>query len=870
MKFRFWITCFLWLLVLSSLRADPIKKALKSYYKQKYETTEKLLIKSLAKDSLNPGAKYTYSLLYSDQRFSRYHIDSAHYFILAAVADYGRLDEKRLAKATKLSLGFSTLQDQNSYVDSLAFDRASSQDSLASYAFFIEQYPIAKQIPAAIIRRDELAYQKAEEVNTYQSYLDFIQRYPEAVQVPEAQKLYDRLLFQDQVGGGRLVDYLNFITKYPLSPYRQEAERHVFEISTSDGLPTSFIKHMEDHPSSSANPLARDMLFHLVKNDPSSQEWDQPNWMSDSLYTVMGLDSLRLFPIYENSKYGFVQSNGDLVLPLSYDSISQKYLCGNIADDLLQVYRDREMLWVTRTGVTWISGDYKEIEDISHGFLKIEKDLKYGLWHKSGTRVLDTLYQDITLLKGRFIAFKQEGMWGLASLTGRVILDPIYNSIKFEGPVVTLQKEDLYAVVYPNKLAASANQEALSLDFTFEELEWIDKHHLRGYYRDQEALISDKFSIPLGSQRIYDSYQGWYVQSGEGIRFFNSNLSIDSLYEDIVSSACWLGLKKDRRWQVYDSSLVQLAEHYYDSVALLGNQMLYLTNGDSSFVQFKNGQLKLLKSTDKITLWPGQSAGAQGTIDDLLLISSERNWQRVYNNLGRMIYRTQYYNLRPLSAEYFEIERNGRKGLVNLKGKMVLEARYSGQSAEKGTGVSLLHRGRFGLFTINGTLIKPQFETKLQPIGLDLFLASRKGKKGLINSRNKTLLPFEYDHIEQWNDSIFLVRQNKYYQLYDLLRKEVVDRDIQLFDLIKNTDQEKVIIFKKDTGYGVRSSVRGQIIAPEYDDIINLGSAEDPVYFTEKRISEANYYVILYYNQSGEIIRKQVFEEKDYDKILCY
>ncbi|MGI9545569.1 MAG: tetratricopeptide repeat protein [Cyclobacteriaceae bacterium] len=870
MKFKFWITCILWLFMLTQLRADPIKKALKSYYKQKYETVEKLLVKSLSKDSLNPGAKYTYSLLYSNQSFSRFHIDSAHYYILSAIRDYGRLDEKRLAKAAKIPLEYSTLQTQGNYVDSLAFDRAKFKDSLAAYIYFIEQYPEAIQLPEAIIRRDELAYQKAEEINTYQSFLNFIQQYPEALQVPEAQTQYDRLLFQDQVGGGRLDDYVNFITKYPLSPYRQEAETQIFEISISDGLPMSFLKHIQDRPASSANALARDMLFHLVKNNPASEVWGQTNWMNDSLRMVMSLDSLRLHPIYENGEYGFAQANGELVLPLSFDSLSQKYLCGNIGDDLLLVYQNKKWLWITRTGAIWISGDYEEIEDIGYGFLKIEKDQKFGLWHKSGAKILDTLYQDIDLLQGRFITFQQDGLWGLATLTGRVIFEPIYISIKFNGPVVTIQKEDLVAAVYPAKLAAAANQEPLSLDFTFEEVEWLDDHHLRGYYEDQEALISDRFNIPLGPQRIYDSYQGWYMQSDQGIRFFNSNLHIDSLYEDIVNSPCWLGLKKDGRWQVYDSSLVQATEHYYDSVALLGNQMLYLTKGDSTFIQFKNGQIKLLKPTDKITLWPGKSARPQSKSDDLILISSDRNWQRVYNNLGRMIYRTQYYNLRPLSNDYFEIERNGRKGLVDLNGKMVLKAQYSGQSAGSGPGISLLNRGTFGLFTTERSLIKPQFETKLVQMGPDLFLAAKNGMKGLINSRNKTLLPFEYNHIEQWNDSTYLIKQGKNYQLYNLAKKETVDQEIQLLEFIKSNGQEKVIIFKKETGYGVRSNVHGEIIAPEYDDIINLGSADKPVYFTEKRIPEADYYVILYYNQSGEIVRKQVFEEKDYDKILCY
>ncbi|MFW5872865.1 MAG: hypothetical protein ACOCVN_02650, partial [bacterium] len=89
--------------------ASP-KTAIKLLQKEKYDKVEKQLKKLLAKDSINPGAHYVYSLLYLDSGYVNYDIDTAWHHIQTAIVQYKVADEKALKKLNKADINDSTLQ----------------------------------------------------------------------------------------------------------------------------------------------------------------------------------------------------------------------------------------------------------------------------------------------------------------------------------------------------------------------------------------------------------------------------------------------------------------------------------------------------------------------------------------------------------------------------------------------------------------------------------------------------------------------------------------------------------------------------------------------------------------------------------------
>jgi hypothetical protein len=95
-----------------------------------------------------------------------------------------------------------------------------------------------------------------------------------------------------------------------------------------------------------------------------------------------------------------------------------------------------------------------------------------------------------------------------------------------------------------------------------------------------------------------------------------------------------------------------------------------------------------------------------------------------------------------------------------------------------------------------------------------------------------------------------------------------IDR-VKDFATISDTSTEKCMLIRRENLYGVISSERGIIIPTAFNGINNVGTDENPLYFTRKDVKEAQIQVVIYYDQFGKLIRKQVYEETEFEKIVC-
>jgi hypothetical protein len=114
------------------------------------------------------------------------------------------------------------------------------------------------------------------------------------------------------------------------------------------------------------------------------------------------------------------------------------------------------------------------------------------------------------------------------------------------------------------------------------------------------------------------------------------------------------------------------------------------------------------------------------------------------------------------------------------------------------------------------------------------------------------------------------VRRNKLWEMLNLFTGTVELSDIREVRPVRETASEKIYIMNQNNLFGVLSSVRGKIIPFSFSDLVNVGSAEEPLYFTEKHVSEASVFVVIYYDRNGKMLRREVYEEADdYEKIYC-
>ena len=162
-----------------------------------------------------------------------------------------------------------------------------------------------------------------------------------------------------------------------------------------------------------------------------------------------------------------------------------------------------------------------------------------------------------------------------------------------------------------------------------------------------------------------------------------------------------------------------------------------------------------------------------------------------------------------------------------------------------------------------------QLYKRLEPYGNKYFIGVQKQKSAFISEDNKNISGFKFTGIEYWNDTSALVQEEETWYIYDIKNKAVLYEDFDTYQTLSDNENETLMLITRQGKAGIISSISGEIIAPTFNDIINVGSVENPVYFAEKYIPEAEFYVIIYYDSRGKILRKQVFNKEEYDNIYC-
>lgn len=878
MKLLNFLLIFLFLSLAHAI-ADPLKSALKDLEKGKYGRLEKKLNKALAKDSVNPGAKYIYSMLYVKEDYAYSDIDTANFFIKQALSDYRLVDEKQLKKLLKLNIKEEEMLKHKALVDSLGYEHASEINTIASYNHFLEHHPEAKEVAQATKERNDIAFAQAQKQNTYEAYMKFIQTYPDADQVRDAKELYDILLFEKKTSDRKLSSYINFLKEHPKTPYRQQAEKNIFEIATAGNEPASYAYLVRNFPLSTYSRKAVSYLYHaFTQNNPREQFLEKFSDIpyKDSIASLVPLQKYALFPIYENEKYGFMDTQGSLILEPSYNSILEDYSCRAIYEDFL-VVEGSEKLIIGRNGKIIHNEDFDEVEDIGYGLLKIKVDDRYLLKHKGGFQVMDTLFDDFSLLKDRFIIFREQDKLGVASLNGKILFKPQFDDIFTEGDFIIFEKNNALAVSNSNQLLEVANNVPLQLDFNYEEIYPVKENFLHLLGKNTEVVLNANMNVvvPEDQHEIIPFDLGWVIQKEGLYKIFDEKMMpvSDVSYDKIINNKSWLALKNDSKWGIINNKVSIFPEFIYDTVQILTPNVTLLKTEEGTSALFSNGEtISLGNIQDKIQILKPtiMSGSIDTTANEFMMITNKSNFRRVFDHTGKEIISGFFNNISYLGPNLLLLDKNNKKGLADDSGKIVLPIKYDGIGNYNNGYISTLIGTRFGVFNQSRNInINPEYDLTLQPYNEKLLIATKNQKTGIIDFSGKKLTNFIFDQVIYWTDTVALVKNKDKFNLFHLHNNEIVYDGIDEIKFIRQDSTENILTIIKNNNYGILSNKKGEIIPPLYSDIVNLGSEEEPVYFSEKNVEEAQIFIAIYFNDRGEMIRRQAFTPEEYEKIYC-
>ncbi|MEQ9165600.1 MAG: WG repeat-containing protein [Fulvivirga sp.] len=341
-------------------------------------------------------------------------------------------------------------------------------------------------------------------------------------------------------------------------------------------------------------------------------------------------------------------------------------------------------------------------------------------------------------------------------------------------------------------------------------------------------------------------------------------LKVEKQSDKIAYNDEYLGIKVPNGWELYsflDFTLIDT----FDSLTFYGSNFLQANKADTTLVYFAEKSKLMVKNLEGIKFLTSSGASQY-----LAINYADKKKTYYYDMYGNFVINENFEDVNPIGREYLVTTAKGKRGLINNKGKELLKPKYDAVANYSNGYISYLQGKKFGL--INSGLdvkVDAEYDRNIVPYNSKLLVAEKNGKLGFILNDGKEISEFEFEDVKFWKDSVALVKTNYLWRYFDIYDNTLREGGYKSYSYQLNTPGEIMIIARGDQGYGVFSNTRGEVIAPTFNDLINVGSTADPIYFTEKHVEEAEFYVVIYYNKTGQIIRKQAFEAADYMLIYC-
>lgn len=836
------------------------KRALKNIRKGKWDKAASFLTKASARDSSGVIAEYVWSRYYFDQRNPRYNIVYAYNAVIQSLANFPHLNSKQSEKVSKFPLDSLTVVRLREQIDSVSFGQARLLNTEEGYIQFLQRHPMSSDTKTAEQLRNAVAFLDAVNQNTFKAFKTFLEKYPDANEKDDARSRYERLLFEEKTRDRRLASFESFLKEYPETPFRKEIEKDIFELYTLSGEVERFMSYLKLYPESPFQKRASNILFHILNDGDESALSGAV--LTDSLENVFALNQGYLVPFLKRGKFGFMNNKGFEVIPPSFDDLSDDYVCGNITEDLL-VFSDRV---VNRIGSVIFKGKVQEVNDLGSGFLKINTDGCQQIVHKSGFKI-DSCVLDAKMIDKRFVAIQSSKGWTILSLTGRPVISEQWDEINLYGKVIGLKKDQNHVLLTFKQLADQAHEQEFTATNVVDHLKLLNNGMVWVSAGGNEAIYDQNLKeiVPLNDYKIEQYFGGFIIRTAEGFSIYDYLGNKSSFFEKVTVNDPFVIVTKNNEQYVYDPELQKFASAPYDSIGFEGSFMKGW-RADSVFIQFQT-ESRAFPSAVRTSFISSKDSASY------ILVEADGK-KNVFDHEGMILFTLPSVAVESIQhggGDFFIVSKKDKKGLIERSGKFILPIEYDAIGTLTNQTISVLKTGHFGLLDVSlRKLVKPQYDKNIVTYKNNLLIAIKDGRHGFIDWENRLQSKFEFDEIKYWNDSVALVRKNKLWEMLDLFTGKTILSEIREIIPVRESANEKLFIMNQNNLFGVVSSKRGRIIPFSFSDLVNVGSVEEPLYFTEKHVSEASVFVVIYYDRNGQMLRREVYEESDdYEKIYC-
>lgn len=835
-------------------QANLARSAFGRLQKQEFSAARQLLQKSMRKD-VGLAQHYTWAWYYSYPANGDFQVDSASYHVRKAWHAWRAADAEARTEWGRFPIDSVRLVFLAHRIDSLAFDRARAENTEAAYVQFIEHFPGARQVSLAAELAAEVSFLQALAAHTVESYVAYLTRYPQSGRAEDARARLDKLQFERETKSATLKAFQDFYRTYPGNRYRSTAVEKIFQLQTASGRATDLQMFVEDYRDADIARHAAALLFYLDTARQSNR-----NLFPDSLLRLQELNIGYWIPFLQNGKFGFLNQQGDVVMPEQFSRIPMAYRCQPITSDFIMA--DDQLF--LRNGRLLAREPVTKVDEIGGGFVLMHLAHAKKILHKTGF----TFLADVEAAKwvaGQYLAARQRGRWGLFSVNGLPLVAAEYEDIDAIHDVLVLHRNGKRMLVHLSELPRVAEGATLNQELVYDDVKawgqgrlWVKTGSLEGVLNKQL-----QFELPLGRQRLVRTSFG-HMQTAAG-RTTLAGLGEEiarASFQRVVVADPWLVTFRDGGRDVFSIPARRFLAQALDSVWFLGTNA-WARRNDSTF---------LFSATRLVTAYPEGAAlefiPSPDSVRTFFL--TEKNRKSVYAlQTGKKIFTAAFDKIQQADG-YFIVTWKNKRGLLDEFGKTVLPAEYDEVVYQPPKLFSLVKNKMFGWYDAElQRLTKPVYDRNVHVLGAELLVTGQGGRKGVILRSGKIIFPFELEDVKRWTDSLLWIRKNQLWQLVDWRTGRVAYDRVRSFQPLFQSEDEICVLVKRDGGEGVFSSVQGELIPPTFSEVMYLGDEFVPFYLAAKNVYEAGLVVVAYFDRNGKRVRRHAYDDAEIEQLVC-
>lgn len=258
-----------------------------------------------------------------------------------------------------------------------------------------------------------------------------------------------------------------------------------------------------------------------------------------------------------------------------------------------------------------------------------------------------------------------------------------------------------------------------------------------------------------------------------------------------ISSKTYFTLYSNDKWGVIDNNANTIIEPVYDEMIIIPN------NKEDVFICTENVDYE------------------NGLYDVKVLNSKNKQILKQFNQIQVIENYDEYNNL--WYEEVLKFEKNGKYGLIDLKGKVLVEAKYDSIDSIKGIKNSLITKidNKVGVIDEEGNTVVPNEYNEVLSLGKDTNLYIIKDNENNYGIYGK--IEPKYEEINPINNkNFYVVKQNGKYKVINEQENEVFTLS---FDDVKEI-KDNMLIYTNKGKYGAYNIESQKNISCEYDKLV--------------------------------------------------